>query len=271
MTVFQIVCEHETDFGVCARWNYLETGHGKGPCDGLGASVKRMADLAVKQHKCLIQDASDFFKWTLKRADETKVKYIQYTEQNIEEASETLKLKKQAIPIQGTMKIHAVCPTGQNSIAVREMSCYCDDCTNNVTTSVCGWNIKPITKARGVNSTSTLEEQTNGNQEEVENQPKENLKLNKEDWVAAIYDGHWFIGQVTEVDDDDCQINFLTKAGNYGKIYKFPLQKDEIWVTKTDILLILNDIQEVVGKTRKTYKLSVAEEQLIEKEFNKKK
>ncbi|WAR07281.1 LOW QUALITY PROTEIN: hypothetical protein MAR_017239 [Mya arenaria] len=32
-----------------ARWNYFEVGHGKGPCDGLGGTVKRMADDAIKQ------------------------------------------------------------------------------------------------------------------------------------------------------------------------------------------------------------------------------
>ena len=47
-SIFQVVCEHEQEFGVRARWNYLESGHGKGPCDGLGASVKRAADMAVK-------------------------------------------------------------------------------------------------------------------------------------------------------------------------------------------------------------------------------
>ena len=60
-TIFKLVCDHEEEFGIIARWNYLETVHGKGPCDGLGASVKRMADIAVKQQKWTIQDASDFY------------------------------------------------------------------------------------------------------------------------------------------------------------------------------------------------------------------
>jgi hypothetical protein len=78
-TIFQILCEHETDFGIKARWNYLETGHGKGPCDGLGASVKRMADMDVKQQKCLIQDATDFYEWAQGKREGSKVKYIKYT------------------------------------------------------------------------------------------------------------------------------------------------------------------------------------------------
>jgi hypothetical protein len=52
---------HEEEFGVQARWNYLESGHGKGLCDGLGTSVKRSADNAIKHGKASIQNASDFF------------------------------------------------------------------------------------------------------------------------------------------------------------------------------------------------------------------
>lgn len=50
-------------FGMRARWNYFEVGHGKGPCDGLGGTTKRMADEAVRCQKTVIQDANDFYKW----------------------------------------------------------------------------------------------------------------------------------------------------------------------------------------------------------------
>ena len=52
--------------------------------------------------------------------------------------------------------------------------------------------------------------------------------------------------QITEVDDDDCQINFLVKAGKYGNAYKFHINRDEIWVEKADILLVLQQLEEDV-------------------------
>ena len=59
-----------------ARWSYLESGHGKGPCDGLGARVKRSADNAVKQGKVSIQSAADFLKWADSAMQSgSKVKY----------------------------------------------------------------------------------------------------------------------------------------------------------------------------------------------------
>lgn len=43
-SIFYIVSRHKSLFSVSASWNYFEAGHGKGPCDGVGGSVKRMAD-----------------------------------------------------------------------------------------------------------------------------------------------------------------------------------------------------------------------------------
>jgi hypothetical protein len=35
--------------GISARWNYLESGHDKGACDGLGTTVKRSAEMDIRQ------------------------------------------------------------------------------------------------------------------------------------------------------------------------------------------------------------------------------
>lgn len=43
-------------------WDYWEAGHGKGPSDGVGVSVKRSADLAIKTGKH-ISCAVVFFQW----------------------------------------------------------------------------------------------------------------------------------------------------------------------------------------------------------------
>ena len=53
-SIFYIVSCHKSLFGISASWNYFEAGQGKGPCDRVGGSVKRMADEAVKQRKVVI-------------------------------------------------------------------------------------------------------------------------------------------------------------------------------------------------------------------------
>jgi hypothetical protein len=79
--MFQFVSLHEEEFTIKARWSYLESGDGKGPCDGLGASVKRSADNAVKQEKVSIQSAADFLKWADSAMESgSKVRDMGYTQ-----------------------------------------------------------------------------------------------------------------------------------------------------------------------------------------------
>ena len=46
---FLNLCHHEIDFGMSAEWNFFATSHGKGPCDGVGGTVKRLATRASLQ------------------------------------------------------------------------------------------------------------------------------------------------------------------------------------------------------------------------------
>jgi hypothetical protein len=43
------LCHHKEDFGIEAEWNFFATSHGKGPCDGVGGTVKRLAAKASLQ------------------------------------------------------------------------------------------------------------------------------------------------------------------------------------------------------------------------------
>lgn len=46
---FRNICLHLTDFDMACKWNFFATGHGKGPCDGIGGTVKRLAARASLQ------------------------------------------------------------------------------------------------------------------------------------------------------------------------------------------------------------------------------
>lgn len=65
--MFNFVANHNQRYGVTARWNYFEAGHGKGPCDGLGGTCKRLADEAMRSGKVVIQDPQAFFEWAINR------------------------------------------------------------------------------------------------------------------------------------------------------------------------------------------------------------
>ena len=88
-------------FGISASWQYFESGHGNGPCDGVGVGyVKRAADRAVKTGK-LIMTAQDFYAWG-----------ISATQSSL-----------RPVRVHGTMKTHAVMPVDDN-IYIREASCF---------------------------------------------------------------------------------------------------------------------------------------------------
>ena len=46
---FSNLCHHELDFGIKAKWHFSATSHGKGACNGLGGTVKRLAARASLQ------------------------------------------------------------------------------------------------------------------------------------------------------------------------------------------------------------------------------
>ena len=74
-TIFKIISCHTEYFNVSASWNYMEAGHWKGPCDPIGETAKRKADLAVKNEKAIIQDAQDFFKWVKTTEDASLIRF----------------------------------------------------------------------------------------------------------------------------------------------------------------------------------------------------
>ena len=96
--MFWTILEHEGLFNVRATWNYLESGHGKGPCDGVGGSVKRSADLAIKKG-LIIKTASDFYNWGITQ-EHSVVTYRLVSEEEVTQAREHLETMGK-IPIPG--------------------------------------------------------------------------------------------------------------------------------------------------------------------------
>lgn len=127
-SIFQIVAKHSSLFASSAAWNYFEAGHGKGPCDGVGGTIKRLADDAIKRESAVIQDPSDFYAWTQSLVT-SEMDFIFVSKTDCTNASEVLdKLCKTVRPVRGTMKLHAVYGQGEGIIQAAPTSCYCERC-----------------------------------------------------------------------------------------------------------------------------------------------
>ena len=57
---------HQHDFNMHASWTFSASGHGKGPCDGIGAAVKSSANRSVLLSDTVISCVEDLFNLTKK-------------------------------------------------------------------------------------------------------------------------------------------------------------------------------------------------------------
>ena len=93
-----------------AVWHFLEAGHGKGPCDGVWGSLKKMARDATKQGQQII-NGNTFYLWATK-LERTLVSFnyidvFDYCLVYSERPAVTDQLKA----IKGTFQIHSVMNT----------------------------------------------------------------------------------------------------------------------------------------------------------------
>ena len=59
------LCYHKEDFGISAEWHFSATSHGKGACDGVGGTAKRLAERSSlqKPYNDQIMTPRQLFDW----------------------------------------------------------------------------------------------------------------------------------------------------------------------------------------------------------------
>ena len=182
-TIFATVANHGAEFGIPASWNYFEAGHGKGPCNGVGGSAKRMADEAVKRQKATIQDASDFYVWASQASSNSALKYFFYSKEDYSAAGDKIARHYSYIrTVPGTLKVHAVTAINREQVYTRATSCYCNTCLKKFQQSAtaaesCEWMKFTL---RDPNTASVNSQ----------------LSVAVGEWIASKYERNWFIGRI---------------------------------------------------------------------------
>ena len=100
----------------------FESGHGKGPCDDLGGTTKRMADEATRSGRHAISDAFEFFNWA-KSSSLKNVTFRYVSDEKCKAKDQTMSERK-VKSVTGTMKIHSIVGNGESNILTRYTSCY---------------------------------------------------------------------------------------------------------------------------------------------------
>ena len=107
--------------GVTCSWDFLEAHHGKGPCDGLGGSVKKSAEIAIKSGS-IISSGQDFYNWA--KSTTGSVKYVYVDANDVKQCERHI---RNATLVKGISGVHSL-RIMNNFVYMRETSCYKVDC-----------------------------------------------------------------------------------------------------------------------------------------------
>ena len=165
-----------------AEWHFYATSHGKGPCDGISGTVKRLAARASlqKAYHSQIMTTRQLFDWTVENIERVHFKYCTSEDYRQEEIflEERLKISR---TIPGTRKLHCFIPLSSAKILTKMFS----------------------------NSSVAKDER-------VTHLSKTEIVIHEiKGFVTAVYENDWWLGCVLQVyqDDKTVSINILIPHG----------------------------------------------------------
>ncbi|MES9884687.1 MAG: hypothetical protein ABW185_27905 [Sedimenticola sp.] len=86
-------------------------------------------------------------------------------------------------------------------------------------------------------------------------------------FVAASYNGNWYIGRVIDVDEDDHDVNVsfmaAASAASVKPKYKWPKPDDTLWVSSSDIICEV-PVPLATGRSERTFVLPDNTHEMIE-------
>jgi hypothetical protein len=273
--IVKFVAQHQLYFpGVHATWEFLEAGHGKGPCDGVGGSLKSSLETHVKRGNT-ITCASDVLGWASNVESALKIIYIRQEDVTLAERK-----VKNAVFVKGINAMHSI-RCGVSYIMMREMSCYEMCCRHSVNVYDHGWELtsikcsnhvipepdvhkvvpddfvsaEPDLPAQGQQDENLTdvppiqpELQQPGDQQEIsveehgatmssiQDEPDglQEIKYPVGAYVNVLYNRKTYVGQVIECNEQQEYHINFMKKRKSG--YVWPKIKDQMWVFPVDIL-----------------------------------
>lgn len=213
---FSNICLHQNDFNIHAEWHFYATAHGKGVCDGLGGTVKRLAAKASLQklYSEQILTPVDLYNWCVLNIP--SIQFFYTTVQDYSEEEELLKSRfSRALPIEGTQKFHSFIPLNE-----------------------CEITTKMYSNANEFEKHKIFEECSNF------------LSLaDLKGYITCEYDKKWWLAEIIskDVQNKKVTVNFLHPSGP-APSFVYPQQKDILSVSVNQILTCV-DPRTPTGRT----------------------
>ena len=122
-TMAHIVAFSEELLDLKTSWTWLEVGHGKGPCDGVGGSLKKATDNAVKG-RAEVRDSAEMARHLAERG--INIQLIPVSLELVQKVSALME-KWTVKPVDGISSMHSF--VGNREVSVmRELPCFSDCC-----------------------------------------------------------------------------------------------------------------------------------------------
>lgn len=124
---FASLCKFKTKYNIDVEWHFFATSHGKGPCDAIGGTLKRMARNAsvAVEHEHPITSAAELYAWANQKSNDylTKMSFCFVSQKEYEQgAAEWKSIFEKAKTIPGTRKYHCIVPISENKISAKLFS-----------------------------------------------------------------------------------------------------------------------------------------------------
>ena len=223
---------HQHDFGINATWNFFATSHGKSACDGVGGTVKRKLAIEslsrIKQNQITTAyEAYNFCQQSVKG-----IKFFFLSKDETEQTRKHLQERfKVGHTIPGTRSFHVFIPIHPGAIAFKR---------------------------------TAEDDEVSGEHHFF--QMKSQLPIPKlQEFVAAIYDSHWWVGMVVQVSKNswEFQVKFMTPHGP-RTTFNWPARDDVCWVPLTNIIRVLQPLSLTSGSGR-SYTLAAEDYKVLNK------
>ena len=220
---FLNLCLHAEDFGVQAVWNFFATCHGKGPCDGIGGTVKRLVRLeSLRRVKGdYITDIDKMFAFCHSTIKNVKFYLLKANEMKARR-EETNARFGIGSTIPGTQSFHQFIPISKNTVGFKRIS------SDKLLAGEHTFGKKQPPIAPGVSVGS---------------------------YVATVYDLDWYIGLVDSIDHQrqECMINFMHPKLPTGFIH-WPATVDKC-LTPLNRILTAIDVPSSTSLAGRPYQL----------------
>lgn len=203
---FVNLCHHINDFGLKAQWHFFATSHGKGPCDGLGGTVKRLAARASLQRPYNNQIMTPRQLFDFGKENIQGINFIYSTTDEWIKGELYLKERfENANKIPGSQKLHSFIPVSQEELEVRTVSSI----------------------RQGSKKVKVLQKTTDIQFEDVKG------------FVTAMYDNKWWLACVLEtyVETLEVKLYFLRPNGP-STSFHYPRNPDILVIPYSDILTV---------------------------------